>query len=35
VTFLSGQSGGKRLELLRRLVPGASTIAVLIDPTTS
>jgi putative ABC transport system substrate-binding protein len=35
VSFLSGQSGGKRLELLRRLVPGAATIAVLTDPTTS
>jgi putative ABC transport system substrate-binding protein len=35
VSFLSGQSGGKRLELLRQLVPGATTIALLIDPTTS
>jgi putative ABC transport system substrate-binding protein len=35
VSFLSGQSAGKRLELLRRLLPGAATIAVLTDPTTS
>jgi len=35
VSFLSGQSAGKRLELLRRLVPGAITIAALIDPTTN
>jgi putative ABC transport system substrate-binding protein len=35
VSFLSGQSGGKRLELLRRLVPGATTIAVLVDSSTS
>jgi ABC-type uncharacterized transport system substrate-binding protein len=32
VSFLSGQSGGKRLELLRQLVPNATTIAVLVDP---
>ncbi len=32
VSFLSGVSGGKRLELLRQLVPGAATIAVLNDP---
>jgi putative tryptophan/tyrosine transport system substrate-binding protein len=32
VTFLTGQLGTKRLELLRELVPTAATIAVLVDP---
>ncbi len=32
VSFLSGVIGSKRLELLRQLVPGAATIAVLSDP---
>jgi putative ABC transport system substrate-binding protein len=31
VTFLTGQLGTKRLELLRQLVPAAATIAVLVD----
>jgi len=31
ITFLSAGSTGKRLELLRQLVPGATTIAVLVD----
>jgi len=35
ITFLAGESTGKRLELLRQLVPGAVTIAVLIDPQTN
>jgi ABC-type uncharacterized transport system substrate-binding protein len=35
VSFLSAQSGGKRLELLRRLVPGVATIAVLVDSSTN
>jgi putative ABC transport system substrate-binding protein len=34
VSFLAGGSAGKRLELLRQLVPGAMTIAVLVDPRT-
>jgi putative ABC transport system substrate-binding protein len=34
VSFLSGALGTKRLELLRQLVPGAATIAVLVDPYT-
>jgi putative tryptophan/tyrosine transport system substrate-binding protein len=34
VGFLSGALGTKRLELLRQLVPGAATIAVLVDPYT-
>jgi putative ABC transport system substrate-binding protein len=32
VTFLSGQLGAKRLELLRQLVPKATTIGVLVNP---
>ena len=32
VSFLSSASIGKRLELIRQLVPGAATIAVLNDP---
>jgi putative ABC transport system substrate-binding protein len=32
VTFLSGQLGSKRLELLRQLVPMATTIGVLVNP---
>jgi putative tryptophan/tyrosine transport system substrate-binding protein len=32
VSFLSGASGTKRLELLRQLVPKAAAIAVLVDP---
>jgi putative ABC transport system substrate-binding protein len=32
VTFLSGVSAGKKLELMRQLVPGAVTIALLSDP---
>jgi putative ABC transport system substrate-binding protein len=32
ISFVSGESGGKRLELLRQLVPGAATIGVMIDP---
>jgi putative ABC transport system substrate-binding protein len=35
ISFLSGESAGKRLELLRQFVPGAVTIAVLIDPRTN
>jgi putative tryptophan/tyrosine transport system substrate-binding protein len=31
ISFLAGGSAGKRLELLRQLVPGATTIAVLVD----
>jgi putative ABC transport system substrate-binding protein len=32
VSFFSGALGAKRLELLRQLVPGATTIAVLVNP---
>ena len=32
VTFLVGQLGAKRLELLRQLVPKATTIGVLVNP---
>jgi putative tryptophan/tyrosine transport system substrate-binding protein len=32
VAFLGGQLGAKRLELLRQLVPGATTIGVLVNP---
>ena len=32
ISWLSGESAGKRLELLRQLVPGAATIGVMIDP---
>jgi putative tryptophan/tyrosine transport system substrate-binding protein len=35
ISFLSAGSSGKRLELLRQLVPGAATIAVLVDPRTA
>jgi putative ABC transport system substrate-binding protein len=35
VTFLSGVLGTKRLELLRQLVPKATSIAVLVNPNTS
>jgi ABC-type uncharacterized transport system substrate-binding protein len=35
ISFLSGESAGKRLELLRQFVPGTATIAVLIDPGTN
>ena len=35
ISFVSGESGGKRLELLRQLVPGAATIGVMIDPHTN
>src|SRR5262249_2698524 len=34
ISFLTSGSAGKRLELLRQLVPGAATIAVLVDPRT-
>jgi putative ABC transport system substrate-binding protein len=32
ISFLSGASSGKRLELLRQLVPGAAIVGVIIDP---
>ena len=32
VTFLAGQLGAKRLQLLRQLVPNATTIGVLVNP---
>ena len=35
ITFVSGESTGKRLELLRQFVPGAATIGVMIDPRTN
>ena len=35
VVFISGTVGGKRLELLRQLVPKAGTIAMLFNPGTS
>ena len=35
ISFVSGDSAGKRLELLRQLVPGAATIGVMIDPRTN
>ena len=35
ISFVSGESAGKRLELLRQLVPGAATIGVMIDPSTN
>jgi putative ABC transport system substrate-binding protein len=35
ISFLNGGSSGKRLELLRQLVPNAATIAVLVDPGTA
>jgi putative ABC transport system substrate-binding protein len=35
ISFLSGGSGGKRLELLRQLVPAASTVGLLVDPRTN
>ena len=35
ISFVSGESTGKRLELLRQLVPGAATIGVMIDPRTN
>ena len=34
ISFLSSDSTGKRLELLRQLVPGVATIAILVDPRT-
>jgi len=34
ISFLSGGSSGKRLELLRQLVPGAAIVGVIIDPRT-
>ena len=33
VSFLIAELGGKRLALLRELVPGAARVAVLVDPT--
>ena len=35
ISFLSSGSSGKRLELLRQLVPRVATIAVLVDPRTA
>ena len=35
INFLGGALGAKRLELLRQLVPKATTIAVLVNPNTS
>ena len=35
MNFFAGVLGGKRLELLRQLVPKASTIAVLVHPSTA
>ena len=35
ISFMSGESAGKRLELLRQLVPSAATIGVMIDPRTN
>jgi putative ABC transport system substrate-binding protein len=35
ISFLSSGSSGKRLELLRQLVPRVATIAVLVDPCTA
>ena len=35
ISFVYGESAGKRLELLRQLVPGAATIGVMIDPGTN
>jgi putative ABC transport system substrate-binding protein len=35
ISFLAAGSAGKRLELLRQLVPGATTIAVLVHPRTA
>ena len=35
IGWRSGESAGKRLELLRQLVPSATTIAVMIDPHTN
>ena len=35
VSFFAGVLGAKRLELLRQLVPKATTIAVLVNPNTS
>ena len=32
ITFIGGDSSGKRLELLRQVVPGAHAIGVMIDP---
>ena len=33
INFLSRELGGKRLELLREMVPSAIRVAVLVDPT--
>ena len=35
ISFVSGESTGKRLELLRQLVPGAATIGLMVDPRTN
>ena len=35
ISFLSGGSSGKRLELLRQFVPGAAVVGVIIDPRTN
>jgi ABC-type uncharacterized transport system substrate-binding protein len=35
ISFLSGETAGKRLELLRQLVPGAGAIGALVDPRTN
>jgi putative ABC transport system substrate-binding protein len=35
VSFLAGVLGAKRLELLRQLVPGATTVGFLVDPRTN
>jgi len=35
ISFLSGETAGKRLELLRQLVPGVGAIGALVDPRTN